>query len=212
LINSIRQTIEATKPQLIIAEPISAFIGGDENDNREARAVVSILTNLAAGAGAALLTHHHFGKSHFDPNHQRQAGLPTGEARGAMAFEDAAERVIYLKRVSQKDKERSPHIRLETPKSKGFPVMPVTLGFDDDTLTYTYIPYVKQERDLIAMYDRRRRFPDEPIRNLIEHFRVAWECSPNKVMLMLKRARRVGLIADSFDAAPTPGAQETASA
>ena len=203
LINSIRQTIVEVKPELIIAEPISAFIGGDENDNREARAVVSILTDLASRANAAILTHHHFGKSHFDPNHSRATGIPTGEARGAMAFEDAAERVIYLRRMGEKEKG---HIKVETPKSKGFPVSDVTLSFDEDTLSYSFVGNVKQERDLIAIYHRRRLYPSEPMRLLVDHFRSTWQCSPNKVYLMLKRAKRIGLLTETLPDPATVGA------
>lgn len=197
LINDIRQTIQQVRPQLIIAEPISAFLGSDENDNREVRFVVSLLTDLAAHCGAALLTHHHFGKAHFDPEHNRMKGIPTGEARGAMSFEDAAERVIYLKRVGDRDRGQ---IKIETPKSKGFPVSDVTLSFDEDTLAYSYIGNIKQERDLIALYNRRRLYPTEPVRSFVNHFRTVWECSQTKMYLMLKRARRVGLI-DSADLA-----------
>jgi RecA-family ATPase len=201
LLNELRNTIVHHKPQLIIAEPISAFLGGDENDNREARLVVSLLTDLAANAGAALLTHHHFGKSHFDTERQRPKGIPSGEARGAMSFEDAAERVLYLRRVGDKDRN---HIKIETPKSKGFPVSDVTLAFDEDTLTYSHVGNAKQERDLISMYNRRRHYPDEPARSFVAHFRSLWECSQAKTYLMLKRCRRVGLIAIADLASVTP--------
>ena len=192
LIRDLKETILQLQPQLIIAEPISAFLGTSENDNREVRLVINILSALGDLCGAAVLTHHHVGKAHFDPERAKGGDIASGESRGAMAFEDAAERVIYLKR--QKD-EGATHIKLETPKAKGFPVSPVTLAFDEDTLTYSHVAKPFQERDLITLYNRRRKYPSETVRDMVSYFRSVWKGATNsKIILMLKRARRVGLL------------------
>jgi RecA-family ATPase len=194
LFPALKQIVIDLQPELIIAEPISAFLGTSENDNREVRAVVSLLSSLGASVGAAVLTHHHVGKSHFDPEATKPEGIASGEARGAMAFEDAAERVLYLKRPSKKE---GTHVKIETPKSKGFPVSPITVAFDEDTLTYSHVPQPLGERDLIAIYARRRKYPSEKIIDLIAHFRAAWNGASNtKILLMLRRAARVGLLTE----------------
>ena len=191
LIHELDTLLAKLRPELIVAEPLSAFVGTSENSNSEVRTVVNILANLGAKYNAAVMAHHHTGKAVFDPERQaaRQEGVATGEARGAMAFEDAAERVVYLHRGKDQT-----HIRLETPKAKGFPVSPIQLLFDEDTLSYEYVSNPMAERDLIAIYSRRRKMPSEPINETIEHFRTLWKCSPNRVQLLIKRARRVGLL------------------
>lgn len=191
LYTTLRALVAEVKPDLIIAEPISAFIGTNENDNREARTVVYMLANLGASVNAAVLTHHHVGKAHFDPERSKPEGIASGEARGAMAFEDAAECVIYLKRTGKKEEN---HLRIETPKAKGFPISPCTLSFDEDTLSYNHVPLPLQERDLIAIYERIRKYPTEKATDLINYFKSLWKCTPNKVSLMIKRATKVGLI------------------
>lgn len=183
------------QPNLIIAEPISAFIGTSENDNHAARMVVSMLANLGASVNAAVLTHHHVGKAAFNPEFAKPEGIAAGEARGAMAFEDAAESIIYLKRTGKKEQN---HMRIETPKAKGFPIAPVTIAFDEDTLSYTHVPQPFQERDLISIYDRVRKHPGETNTDLINYFRSLWTCTPNKVVLMMRRAVKVGLLPSSF--------------
>lgn len=200
LIKELLRLITEIQPQLLIAEPITAFVGRDENNNRDAREIVAILSMLGNKTNAAILTHHHVGKSYFDSDHPRPQGIPYGEARGAMAFEDAAERVVYLRRQEGKagpDGIHANRIKIITPKPKGFPVSDVTLSFDDDALCYSYVSIVQAERDLVAIYNRRLRHPSEPIHELIEHFRTLWNCSPNKVSTLLKRATRVGLIPPS---------------
>jgi RecA-family ATPase len=183
------------KPDLIVAEPISAFIGLNENDNHEARTIISLFANLGAMVGASVLGHHHVGKSAFDPDKSQAEGIASGVARGAMAFEDAAESIIYLKRSGKKEEN---HMRIETPKAKGFPISPVTIAFDEDTLSYTHVPQPFQERDLIAIYDRVRKHPGENTTDLINYFRSLWKCTPNKVVLMMRRAVKVGLLPSSF--------------
>lgn len=195
LYSDLKDLVLKLKPNLIIAEPISAFIGTSENDNREARAVVYMLANLGALTNAAVLTHHHVGKSAFDPEHIRPEGIATGEARGAMAFEDAAEVVIYLKRARKGTKDSpSNQMTVSTPKSKGFPISPVTLTFDEDTLSYTHVKQPFAERDLIAIYDRMRKYPLESTSDMMNYFASLWQCSLTKVALMMKRASRVGLL------------------
>jgi len=188
LIKEIRNTIDKLSPNLIIAEPISAFLGVSENDNREARAVISILTSFGNQCNAAVLTHHHVGKSHFDPDHLRTPGIPVGVARGAQAFEDAAEKVIYLKRTKVEGQ-----LRLETPKPKGYPVSPVTLSFDEDTLSYHHIPQFTKP-DLIAVYNHRRSLPDLTLTDCVEVLRQQWKCSNEKVWLLVRRCQRLGLL------------------
>lgn len=190
----LRKFCQDFQPELIIAEPISAFIPTNENDNREARTVVCLLADLGALCGAAVLTHHHVGKSHFDADHPKPEGIAAGEARGAMAFEDASESVVYLKRVSSKSKDQSMQVRIETPKAKGFPISPVTLSFNQDTLTYEHVTIPFQERDIIAIYDRMRKYPNEKITDLIAYFAALWNRSNTTIMLMIRRAERVGLI------------------
>ena len=192
LIRDLKEVILRIQPQLIIAEPISAFLGMSENDNREVRMVINILSSLGELTNAAVLTHHHVSKAYFNPENSHSSDTATGESRGAMAFEDAAERVIYLKRQISKG---TTYLKLETPKAKGFPVSPVTLSFDEDMLTYSHVPEPFQERDLIAIYDRRRRYPTETVRDMIAYFRSVWKGASNsKLILMLKRAQRVGLL------------------
>jgi RecA-family ATPase len=193
--HELRRFVADFRPNLIIAEPISAFIGTSENDNHEARMVVSMLANLGASVGASVLSHHHVGKAAFDPDKTAPEGIASGVARGAMAFEDAAESIIYLKRSGKKGEN---HMRIETPKAKGFPISPVTIAFDEDTLSYTHVPQPFQERDLIAIYDRVRKHPNETNTDLINYFRNLWTCTPNKVVLMMRRAVKVGLLPSSF--------------
>jgi len=157
--------------------------------------VVSMLANLGASVGASVLAHHHVGKAAFDPDKTAPEGIASGVARGAMAFEDAAESIIYLKRSGKKGEN---HMRIETPKAKGFPISPVTIAFDEDTLSYTHVPQPFQERDLIAIYDRVRKHPNETNTDLINYFRNLWTCTPNKVVLMMRRAVKVGLLPSSF--------------
>lgn len=197
LIKSLREIIIHVKPNLLIAEPISAFIGISENDNREARAVVSILTSLGSQCNAAILTHHHVGKSHFNPDHVRTPGIPVGEARGAQAFEDAAEKVIYLRRTKIEGQ-----VRLETPKPKGYPVAPVSLAFNEDTLSYHYIPQFSKP-ELLAVYNHRREHPDLTLTACVEALRLQWKCSNEKVWLLIRRCQRLALLDSAGNPCPS---------
>jgi hypothetical protein len=171
---------------LIVAEPISAFIGTSENDNTAVRMLIQILTSLAARYHAAVLTHHHFGKSSFDPDRQRPAGIPIGEARGAMAFEDAAERVLYLKRDGS-------HIKIETPKPKGYPVSPVHLKKDDDTLKYSLLTEIPGP-DVVGLCSFIRSSPPSHKSVIIKKLSESWKCSESFVNQLYIRAEKLGLL------------------
>lgn len=186
LLREINEIADRLKPQLIIAEPISAFIGSSENDNKEARLLIQILTSLGMKYHAAVLTHHHFGKSAFDPERQRQSGIPTGEARGAMAFEDAAERVLYLKRDAT-------HVKIETPKPKGYPVTPVHLIKDDDTLKYSLFTKAPGP-DVVGLCSLIRSSPTLARPSIIKNGMDAWKCSASYIIQLYKRAETLGLI------------------
>lgn len=186
LLREIGEVADRIKPSLIVAEPISAFVGASENDNALVRMLIQILTSLAAKYHAAVLTHHHFGKSSFDPERQRPAGIPIGEARGAMAFEDAAERVLYLKRDGS-------HVKIETPKPKGYPVSPVHLKKDDDSLKYSLLTEVPGP-DVVGLCAFIRSKAPAHKSILTKKFSEAWKCPESFVTLLYKRAEKLNLI------------------
>lgn len=186
LLREIGEIADKIKPSLIIAEPISAFLASSENDNKEARMLIQILTSLGAKYHAAVLTHHHFGKSAFDPEHHRPAGIPTGEARGAMAFEDAAERVLYLKRDSS-------HVKIETPKPKGYPVSPVHLKRDEDTLKYTLFSDAPSP-DVVGLCSFIRSSSPAHKSVLTKQFATSWKCPEAYISQLFKRAENLGLV------------------
>jgi hypothetical protein len=186
LLREIGEVADRIKPSLIIAEPISAFLASSENDNKEARMLIQILTSLGAKYNAAVLTHHHFGKSSFDPEHQRPQGIPTGESRGAMAFEDAAERILYLKRDAS-------HIKIETPKPKGYPVATIHLKRDEDTLKFSLFTDTPGP-DIIGLCASIRSKPPAHKSILTKKFAEAWKCTESYVSQLYKRAETVGLV------------------
>lgn len=206
-LNELQACVALTRPDLIVVEPISTFIEGDENDNYEARAVVQIFCEIAAASNAAVLGHHHFGKGFFDAEKQasKPHGSATGETRGGMAFEDAAERVIYVK------PDKQGHIVIETVKIKGYKITPVVLDFDADTLTYQRLPNPPiAQRDLLALYEHYLTHPDMSYRDREAYFKEQWKKGTAFVRLHWRRAQRVGLVPSSPpdegvpDPSPTP--------
>jgi len=187
LLSSIAKCADKIKPELIIAEPITGFLSSSENDNKEARLLIQILTSLASRYKAALLTHHHFSKAVFDPERQRPVGIPTGEARGAMAFEDAAERIIYLKRDDQ-------HTKVEPPKPKGYPVSPVHITRDEDTCKYSLFTDVPGP-DVIGLCAMIRSAGAHCHKTvLVPKCISTWKCSPSHVETLYNRAVTLGLV------------------
>ena len=186
LLCEIGKIADKLKPSLIIAEPISAFLASSENDNKEARLLIQILTSLGMKYNAAVLTHHHFGKSAFDPERQRPSGIPIGEARGAMAFEDAAERVLYLKRDAT-------HVKIETPKPKGYPVSPVHVKRDEDTLKYSLFTDIPGP-DVVGLCSFIRSKPPAHKSILTKKFAEAWKCPESYVSQLYTRAENLGLV------------------
>ena len=201
LVQEILKLVGEWRPQLVVFEPISAFVGRTENDNAEVRTLVNIMASIGAASNAAVLTHHHLGKPRTDEQGRVLPAREQGEARGAAAFEDASECVVYLRSAGQGD-----HIRVETSKCKGFPVSPVELRFDPDMLTYHYVTQPLAERDLIAVYTWRREHPSATLTDLQEHFRGVWKSQGtrrSRLVLLLRRAARVGLIPmGAFDDLP----------
>jgi hypothetical protein len=189
------------KPQLIIVEPLSAFLGNTENDNTAARAYINLLNRFAARYNAAVLTHHHPGKSYFDPDRQRPQGIATGEARGAMAFEDAAERVLYLKR----ERSHGEYLRIETPKPKGYPVAPVRLERNEETLQYSLVNahHPETQADVIGLFAYRLEHPQLSMAQTAEVLRTFWKCSPSYVYQLAQRGVVLGLL-DHTDYTPLP--------
>lgn len=186
LLREIGEVADKLQPELIIAEPITAFLSTSENDNKEARLLIQILTSLANRYNAALLTHHHFGKSAFDPERQRPQGIPTGEARGAMAFEDAAERVLYIKRDAT-------HIKIETPKPKGYPVSPVHVKRDEDTLKYSLFTDIPGP-DVVGLVSFIASKPLAHKSILVKKFSEAFKCPEPYVLTLYARAEKIGLL------------------
>lgn len=193
---------KALEPQLIVVEPISAFITDSENNNLMARKLVSFLCDIAASINAALLSHQHVPKSFHDPERPKDTSIPTGLARGALAFEDAAERVIYLTRESVKTVRDSENqrIKIETPKTKGFPVSPVSIELKLETLTYEYVTHAAAERDLIGVYNRRKIRPDESLSDFYEFYKTLHSRGSDFVNIMLKRAKKLGLLDEDGNA------------
>jgi len=203
LVQEILKLVGEWRPQLVVFEPISAFVGRTENDNTEVRTLVNIMASIGAASNAAVLTHHHLGKPRFDDKGHALPARDQGEARGAAAFEDAAECVVYIRGTAQRE---SPHIRIETSKAKGFPVSGVELRFDQDGLTYTYVAQPLAERDLMAVYAWRREHPTATYREMREYFSKLWKgqgAGNVRLSLMLRRAARIGLIPmDAFVDSP----------
>lgn len=189
LLREIITACETVKPQLIVVEPLSAFLGTSENDNKEVRQLINILVSLATRFNAAMLMHHHPGKVHYDPDRFRPKGIAVGEARGAMAFEDASERVIYLRR--EKD-----NITLETPKPKGYPIAPVTLKRDNDTLRYHCItPSGTPDVCGLLAYLLEHRCP---IEDAVQTLHKTWRCTPGFVRQVARRCQTLGLVDDAY--------------
>src|SRR3990172_6232670 len=187
LIREISAICDDLKPQLIIAEPISAFLAQSENDNKEARQLIQVLNHFSAKYGAAVLTHHHVGKGYFDPDRIRPRGVPIGEARGAMAFEDASERVMYLR----PDKD---NLWLSTVKPKGYPVAPVSVMRDVETLRYHLITRPEDQRDVLGAFGFRRLHHHLSSEEYLVHLRSKWGCSQSMTNSLVRRAVLVGLL------------------
>lgn len=201
LVNEILSNVADWQPQLIIFEPISAFVGVSENDNAAVRTLVNTMAAIGAACKAAVLTHHHLGKPRLDAQGHPLEPKDQGEARGAAAFEDAAECVVYLRKADAGESQR---IRIETSKIKGFPITPILVSFDPDTLSYSHVPQPFMERDLIALYNWKRLNPGASVRDTIEYFRGVWKGTRDaKIILLLRRAARVGLVPmDVCDGSP----------
>lgn len=196
LLREITAVCNDLKPELIIAEPISAFLATSENDNKEARQLIQVLNMLAAKYSAAILTHHHVGKAFFDPERIRPKGMAIGEARGAMAFEDAAERVLYLR----PDKDS---IKIETPKPKGYPLAPVRVARDVDTLKYHAVLPPEAQADVIGVFGFHLAHPDLNSAQVTEALHRTWGCSLPMAKAIVARTVAVGLLAAEDDG-PVP--------
>ena len=187
LLREITAVCDELKPNLIIAEPISAFLSESENDNKEARQLIQVLNNLGAKYGAAVLTHHHVGKGFFDPERIRPRGVPIGEARGAMAFEDASERVMYLR--PEKD-----NLWLTTVKPKGYPVSPCAVVRDVETLRYHLVTPPEAQRDVLGAFGFRRAHSDMSTQEYLVRLRSSWGVSQSMCDSLVRRTVAVGLL------------------
>jgi len=196
--NCIASMIVEMKPQLIVVEPISAFVEITEDNNLTARRLVSFFCELGEKLNAAILAHHHVGKSFHDKERPKDLTLPTGIARGAQAWEDSAETVIYLARGTDVADEESgafnARVKITTPKTKGYQIDPITVALDHDTLKFKALTLPAEGADLVAVYNRRRNNPDESIRDLYEHYKKLNKKGSTYVSTLIKRAKRVGLL------------------
>lgn len=187
LIREVYACADKIKPDLIIVEPISAFISASENDNTEARAIITLLNVFANKYKAAILTHHHFSKAVHDPERQRPSGMPTGDTRGAQAFEDAAERIIYLRRDATQTK-------IETPKPKGYSVANVHLTRNPTTCHYTLATDMPGP-DVVGLCHLIRSHGAKTHKSvLIPQFAATWKCPISYVEQLYTRAGILGLV------------------
>ena len=191
LLREITAVCDELKPDLIIAEPISAFLSESENDNKEARQLIQVLNNLGSKYGAAVLTHHHVGKGFFDPERIRPRGVPIGEARGAMAFEDASERVVYLR--PEKD-----NLWLTTVKPKGYPVSPCAVVRDVETLRYHLVTPPEAQRDVLGVFGYRKLHPELSAHEFLNQLRTKWGVSQPMCDSLVRRTVAVGLLTDDL--------------
>jgi hypothetical protein len=94
----IKKWIGDCKPDVLLLDPLSSFEQGEENNSRDRKRTVSILNELKATFGLALVVSHHFSSkvSPDDPLAPKEAG---GWFRGHSAFPDAADTLICLHRL-----------------------------------------------------------------------------------------------------------------
>jgi len=94
----LKKWISDCKPDILCLDPLSSFEQGEENNSRDRKRTVSILNELKAVFGLALVVSHHFSSkvSPDDPLAPKEAG---GWFRGHSAFPDAADTLICLHRL-----------------------------------------------------------------------------------------------------------------
>jgi len=119
----------STGCDLVVYDPLSAFIRGEnvENDNAQMRLVVDTLTNIANDNGAGCVILAHIGKPGLEEAPKRDYRI-----RGASAVEDAASAIFYMEQGSQPD-----IFTLRRRKYKG-PQEPKTYSLVRDSATLTH--------------------------------------------------------------------------
>ena len=98
--------------QLVIFDPLSAFISGVdvENDNIQMRTLI----NAMLGVCQCVLILHHMGKPSYDPREAKYVHRGKYASRGASGIEDAVVGCFYLE-----EKEKDLRYRLTRVKYKG---------------------------------------------------------------------------------------------
>ena len=99
---TLRQLVEATRPDVIIIDPWASFFRGNESDNTDVSIALSFLQQFAREHGFAPLIVQHKGKS--------KAGSPEDQARGASRLNDWAECRITLTGPPPRLRDRSRHL------------------------------------------------------------------------------------------------------
>lgn len=82
--------------KLVVFDPLSAFVQGDENDNIVMRALVDAAKAATTGVGATCLFLAHFGKPPRDSKGHVIKGWDLARIRGASSTPHAASRIWYL--------------------------------------------------------------------------------------------------------------------
>lgn len=138
----------ATGCDLVIFDPLSAFVSGvDENDNIAMRLVLQTMSDIAHQVGASSIVLAHQGKPVFDykgQEHTRKAYA----IRGASAIEDCGTNIFYLSKTDQKPTGQI--LELNKRKYKGHAPDQYKLLRDSRTLTHTLL-LGKTDGDILKM-------------------------------------------------------------
>ncbi len=111
-----RQLLTIPDLKLVALDPLSSFVAGDTNDNMLGAALMTLLAEIAATTGAAVMVLHHFNKGKGTPANLneardaiRGAGALVDNGRWALAMWEADEDRAYetLKTLGQPHRARA---------------------------------------------------------------------------------------------------------
>ena len=185
-------SVWAQGADLIIWDPLSAFLSGQdaENDNVQMRLVLQTMNDIAYSVGAACIILAHQGKPQMDQfgkEHSRKSYA----IRGASAIEDAATNIFYLDRANGESEAAAKAtggqiFSLINRKYKGEAPPDYRLLRDPSTLTHTLLgnrPFVEVQRIATqsALGKMQASFPDKKVGELIKILAVVKDVSEQTI-------------------------------
>lgn len=119
--------------KLVIWDPLSAFLQGEEAENQAVptRALINTIEGIGTHVGAQTLILGHFGKMQY---HESTGETVHSGTRGSSALEHAATAVFYLSKAAKGDKYQL--YRLDNEFFKGVPVKRFWLRRPEDELRH----------------------------------------------------------------------------